>query len=69
MAFVYNQHHESILVLIWNHLKIINATELSSLPPIDTTLLLMRDWTQKQFSAHPQVDEALQALKMPDSTP
>jgi hypothetical protein len=58
-----------MVTFIWNTLKNDHATELSSLPRIDTTLLLMRDWLQNNFVSHPQVSNALATLKILDSTP
>ena len=64
-----SQCHDSMLAPIWNILKELHITQLPTIPPIDTTLLLVRDWLRAQFSYHPQLDNALATIQMLDSTP
>ncbi|CAF3501855.1 unnamed protein product, partial [Rotaria sp. Silwood2] len=65
-AYFYQQH-DSILASIWNILKNFHVANFSSLPPIDTTLNLVREWLQDHFSFHPQLQTALSTVTFLDA--
>ncbi|CAF4062180.1 unnamed protein product [Rotaria sp. Silwood2] len=63
------QNFDFTITAIWSVLKTLHEARFSSLPSIDTTLLSIRDWLREHFSSHSNVDTALKAINILDSTP
>ena len=61
--------HDHSLASIWKHMNNIHIQKFSSIPPIDTTLLLIRDWLNSHFSSHPRLKDALTIITTFHSTP